>query len=1156
MRGALTVRLPPLASGAEIVCADGMSPLATPRQAVLSALLVLSPFAASAAETAASNPALAKLLQIATRVPEPEVNEASDEAEQAIARMKIAKPLSISVWAAEPMLANPVAFTFDEKGRLFVAETYRYRSSVLDIRDFIAPMLEADLALRTVDERVTMIEKILGSEGTKELSIESERVRLVEDRDGDGKADFSSIYAEGFDSPLDGIASGVLARDGKVWFANIPSVWILEGTTPDGKAVSRREMSRGYGVHFNYTGHDLHGLIFGPDGKLYFSIGDRGTHVVTQEGNTIALPDEGAVFRSDPDGANLEVVATGLRNPQELAFDEHGNLWTGDNDSDQGDMERLVHVVEGGDSGWRIGYQFAPLGRAGPWNLEKLWNPRFDGQAAYLLPPIANIEDGPSGIDYYPGTGLGGAYKGHLFITHFKGSPARSGVQTYTVTQQGATFKIGTSEPFIEAALPTDLTFGADGKLYFSDWHNGWPKSRRGRIYAVTHPADATDPLVQETKRLLGEGFKSRPEAELTKLLAHADQRVRTETQFEFARRAAPAPLAAVATNASSTQLARLHAVWGLGQIARKDRSALAALPALLRDNDPEVRAQTAKVLGDAREASTLTALIAALKDDAPRVRFFAAQSLGKLRAPEATGPLLELLRTNRDEDLYLRHAAVMGLVGSNNAAALATAAADRDRSVRLGVLLAYRRLKNAEVARFLTDADPLLVAEAARAINDAPIPAAFPALAARLEQSTGDELLALRAINAHFRLGADVNAHALAAFAANKTAPASQRAEAVNQLAAWPSPPDRDRIVGVYRPLTPRDGAVATGALLPLLPELLTASPEDVQLAALAAVEKLKVTGAANTLFALVGATNQPAAVRRTALGLLDTFKDARLAEAVKIASASDEPVLRLAALPIAARFSPTDALPVIEALLIRGTAPEQEAALTALTPMTDPKAAELLASALDRLERGQIAGPVQLELLAAAADRPEAVIKERLARREAALAKSTDPLAAFRVALEGGNRNRGERLFREHPVLACIRCHKVAGEGGEAGPDLTVIGRERTREHLLESIVLPSAQIAPGFELVMLKLKDGKDVAGNLSAETADTLTLAMGDGTTQTIAKSSIAQREKTPSSMPAIYGEVVTKAELRDLVAYVAGLRVAPSASAPRATASGH
>ena len=139
---------------------------------------------------------------------------------------------------------------------------------------------------------------------------------------------------------------------------------------------------------------------------------------------------------------------------------------------------------------------------------------------------------------------------------------------------------------------------------------------------------------------------------------------------------------------------------------------------------------------------------------------------------------------------------------------------------------------------------------------------------------------------------------------------------------------------------------------------------------------------------------------------------------------------------------------------------------------------------------------------------------------------------------------------------MLACIRCHKVGNEGGEAGPDLTVIGRDRSREHLLESILIPNAQISPGFELVMLTLKDGTDVAGNLSEETAETLTLAMIDGTRQTIAKATIATRETPPSSMPAIYGDAVTKTELRDLVAYMAGLRSFPSTAAPRATASGH
>ena len=185
------------------------------------------------------------------------------------------------------------------------------------------------------------------------------------------------------------------------------------------------------------------------------------------------------MFRSNPDGTELELVHRGLRNPQELVFDEHGNLFTGDNDSDQGDMERLVYLVEGGDSGWRVGYQHAPLGKGGPWMREGLWKPRFAGRPAYLLPPVCNIEDGPSGLTYYPGTGLTPEYAGHFFITHFKGSIARSGIQTYTLKQNGATLRAH-QQPAVHgrrAAHRRDVRPGRRAVL--SDWVDGWPKSKR-----------------------------------------------------------------------------------------------------------------------------------------------------------------------------------------------------------------------------------------------------------------------------------------------------------------------------------------------------------------------------------------------------------------------------------------------------------------------------------------------------------------------------------------------------------------------------------------------------------------------------------------------------------------------------------------------------
>ncbi|HWL15791.1 MAG TPA: PQQ-dependent sugar dehydrogenase, partial [Opitutus sp.] len=401
-----------------------------PRVAALAAgLLVLFSAGVRAVEVEADASASVPrgLKDPGTRLAEAEIAPASNEAEQALKRMQLPAGLQASLWAAEPMLANPVAFNIDEQGRIFVAETYRYGSSVLDIRNYLW-MLEEDLACRTIEDRTKLIAAKFGPEGTKELSLESERLRLLEDRDGDGKADFSTVYAEGFNTPLDGVAAGVLIRRGEVWFTNIPSLWKLTGRE---KAEQRVELSRGYGVRFNYTGHDLHGPIWGPDGKIYFSIGDRGAHVPTKEGVVVDVPDMGAVFRCNPDGTELELFAYGLRNPQSLLFTENGDLFTGDNDSDQGDQERLVQLVENGDSGWRVGYQFAPLGNAGPWNTEKMWHPRHAGQAAYLLPPIANIEDGPSGIAYYPGTGLNDSYRGSIFITHFKGSIARSGIFDY-----------------------------------------------------------------------------------------------------------------------------------------------------------------------------------------------------------------------------------------------------------------------------------------------------------------------------------------------------------------------------------------------------------------------------------------------------------------------------------------------------------------------------------------------------------------------------------------------------------------------------------------------------------------------------------------------------------------------------------------------------
>ncbi|WP_414661084.1 DUF7133 domain-containing protein [Horticoccus sp. 23ND18S-11] len=1122
------------------------------RVALLAAAVFTAPFlrAAEADDDDGKPVTTGKIRDAGTRLAKPDVAEASNEGEQALKRMKLPEGLTAKLWAAEPMLANPVAFNFDEKGRIFVAETYRYRSSVLDIRDYMW-MLEDELACRTVEDRAALIKRAFGPAGEKELSIEGEVVRLVEDTNGDGVADKSSIYADGFNSPLDGIGSGVLARRGKVYFTNIPSVWAFTGTA---KAETRTEISRGYGVRFNFTGHDLHGLVMGPDGKLYFSNGDRGATVKTKEGGVISVPDEGAVFRCNPDGTQMELFASGLRNPQSLVFNEFGDLLTGDNDCDNGDEERLVHVVQGGDSGWRVGYQFAPLGKAGPWNLERLWHPRHDGQAAYIVPPICNIEDGPSGIEYYPGTGLNPSYAGHIFITHFKGSVSSSGVYTYTLKPKGASYAIDQAKPFLTSALPTDIKFGPDGRLYTSDWSNGWPKSKKGRIYAISDAKEEKSPAALETKSLIGGDWTKRANDELARLLGHADWRVRLEAQFTFAERgAASIPvLSAVATSATAPALARRHAIWGLGQLAATSPAALAAVRPLLRDGDAEVRAQALKVIGDHNIAGAdVPAFVAALKDENNRVKFFAAQGLAKTSLPAGdpsltsiATALLEALRANNNEDATLRHALVMGLVGSKATATLTAAITDPAPAVRLGVLLAFRRLKDPVVAKFLNDADAYLVREAAIAINDAPIIDAMPALAALIDKAITDEPVAFRAINAHFRFGQAENAAALARYAARTDAPARARAEAIAQLAQWPKPLQRDRLVGTFRPLDTktRDRAVPVKALEGVAAALLApGTPSLVQSATLAALRELEVAGASDTLLAMVRDEQQTGATRAAALATLDKTKDTHLAEAVKLAGASSDSTLRLAALPIASRLSPDAAAPVVANLVNNGTIDEKKTAFRTLGFSRHATADTLLAAQLRDLAAGKVPPAVQLELVNAASRRNSPEIKALLTARTEAIAKNPDPLAPFQVSLVGGDATRGRRVFETQPVLACIRCHRAGGDGGDAGPNLAEIGAKASREYLLEAIVKPNAKIATGYDTIVVTLKNGSSAAGIVASETATLLTLRNTDNQLVEVKTSDIAKREGAPSGMPEIYGTILTPTELRDVVEFLVSLK---------------
>ncbi|MCY2957821.1 MAG: HEAT repeat domain-containing protein [Planctomycetota bacterium] len=1061
----------------------------------------------------------------------------SDEAQQQIAAFQLAPGLACSLVAAEPDLCNVVAFAIDDHGRFFVAETFRINDGVFDTRDHMT-WKDDDLACLTVADRLAKYQKHIAQDIPK-YSAFTERVRLLTDTNGDGVVDQSGVFAEGFAELECGIASGVLPVGNDLFFTNIPKLWRLRDTNGDGIADERSVLSDGYGVHTSLIGHDLHGLILGPDRRLYFSIGDRGFALTTQEGVRLAYPHEGAVLRCELSGSGLEVVHHGLRNPQELAFDDYGRLFTGDNNSDGGDRARFVHIVEGGDSGWRIGYQW--LDDRGAWNREQLWWPQHPGQPGAYIPPIINVSDGPSGLAFDPGTGSPERYRGCFFLCDFRGGAGYSGVHALQFVAKGAGFELLRREKPIWGVLATDVDFGPDGAMYVLDWVTGWNKSGKGRIYRVEREGLRNDFLARANAQLIHADFASKNDAQLLVLLAHPDRRIRQKAQFALCDRNAASVLLAATKNLDQ-RLARLHGIWGLGILGRKDSKATDELIALLGDDDAEVRGNAAKVLGDCRRSTARPALLPLLSDPNSRVRFEAAIALGRLGANDSEGTvqaLLAMLRDNDDRDPYLRHAAVTGLALIGDRARVINAVNDESVAVRHGALLTLRRLGAVECALLLNDASPALRAEAARAIYDGPVEAALPALAALTNHSTAsDPAFGWRALNAARLLGTQEHAAQIAAYAAEQNNPLSMRNEAVRILAEWQAPHGQDRVLGNWRPCKHDDAAKTIAMLQQPLIALLA---DDATAASAAeACGRLRCQSASGALSQLVTARNRTTEARVAALQALDTLDSAELDRVVASIGAEDPVALRKTAVSIFSRRDPRQAVPVLASLCEQAELGERQAAFQALGNLKNAAADGVLALWLTRFSAGKVDPSVQLDVLEAAQHR---TTKSLLLQLDAITipAKAAGLIAEHAVCLEGGDAEAGRRIFFDNEATRCTRCHTANGSGGNAGPVLDGIGTRQTRGYLLESLINPSAKIAQGFATTVLRLHNGDTMVGVLTKDQDGGVLLVDMQGNLQTIGNDRIRERSASAASaMPSMTGSL-TKLQIRDVIAYLASLQ---------------
>jgi putative heme-binding domain-containing protein len=902
-----------------------------------------------------------------------------------------------------------------------------------------------------------------------------------------------------------------------LYVASHPSIWKLED--PEGQGVATRRTELVTGFRFNGNGCDIHGPFLGPDGRLYWTDGRHGYKVKTREGTTL----EGLasrIWRCRTDGSAVErLCGGGFDNPVELAWTPDGELI---GTMDQGPGDALLHFVEGG-----VYPMEHPCLHEFPRTGPLLGSVR---QYSPVLPAAL------CGLTSYRSAVFGKEYTDTLFSTHYMVHK----VVRHTLVRDGSTFRaedadfLTTSDHGVRF---TDVLEDADGSLLVIDMGNwftyGFPGNplprpeALGAIYRVRRAGvRVADPSGTALR------LATRTPGELAALLDDERPAVRDQVVGRLARLGAAAVPALEAVLRLPTRLvrARQNAVWALCRIQAP--AARASLRLALADKAAGVRSAAVHALGLERDAEAVTGLCALVRGDEAPIRRKAAEALGRIGRPEAVPALLDGLR--RGGDRFLEHSLIYALIQINDRTATLPALRAAVPRVRRAGLIALDQMRDGHLDK--DEVSPLLEADDADLQQAAlEVVGKRPAWSDLARSVLRKWLVQPRLSPTRERIltgflqtsggEAAVQAVVTEALAHARTAPAvrSFLLSTVGSTRIDPLPPGW--VEGVRRALEDTDIGVQRAALAVVktryskecdaqLARLarrsgLPADPRIAALECLAARRKQLDPEAFTLLTGQLAESADPlsrlAAARALAGGPLADDQLLELARSLKSCSTL---VLRLL-LPVFSRARN----PAVGKALIQG--------------LKEAPGAEALTLA---------------ELDAVLAGYPETVrhqargLREKLAERQkgqaAYLARLTRELADRK-----GDADAGQEVFLSAKA-ACYGCHRAVGRGGNVGPDLSRIGRIRTRAELLESIIFPSLTIAPEYRSHQVTTRDGRVVTGLVLRETGDALYLRTTDLREVRIARTNVEDLSPSAVSLvPDGLEKLLSKQELCDLLEFL-------------------
>jgi len=992
--------------------------------------------------------------------------------DKALASMKAGDGLQVELFAHEPMVLNPTSIDVDHLGRVWVAEAVNYRR-----KNFNRPILREA----------------------------GDRIQVLIDEKGEGKATKAVTFYQGKD--LYGPLSVCVIPTGKglrVLVAQSPD--ILEFTCRDATNPVADGPPKKFLTGFGGFDHDhgVHGLHLGPDGKLYFTVGDQGLKgLQSSDGKgrkwTSNRTDcqAGTVWRCDLDGKNVELIAHNFRNNYEACVDSFGEIWLSDNDDDGNQQTRICFVMPGGN------YGYFPRGAG-----QSHWH---EEQPGIVHKTLRTGFGSPCGIQFYEGNLLPKQY--HNTLMHADAGPRE--VRAFTRKPKGAGYELDKALMLTSTDnwfRPSDVCTAPDGSVFVCDWYDpgvgghGMGDWTRGRIYRLT-PKDHKGYKVPDVKLDTDDG--------ITQALASPNNCVRfaANEKLNGMNGKEALPIVAAAISGSDTLQARCFRQTFLimrrsdrGIITPEIQQSLGAWQAkLFKSRDfMAMLVRCSWEYGLNQEPPTVKEASKEYMIPSTRELLLALRDASATRAK----PIVEdMMKLYDGSDIFYR--AALNIACGTDPVRRDAILADFEKHFpewndKVADLVWELRPKSMlpKMEKLLADAK-LTGAQKARIVD---------ILAASDDASAGKSMLSL--------LKGD--------------APAEVKAKALDNLK-------------LFLP-TKWNALVKSGEVDGLITDLLAA--ETTRAAALDLIGGIGHAKSVAAVAKIATDDKQPRDAQFAAYATLGKLNSPASVAALK--KALDTAPTKLHTNRIVAAFS---------GLLGRGQSQVSKDALDVLSGIVLAKGADadIRRTAYQGLA-GSRSGTQWLLAIKERGGLPEELTAPvgRLLRNSPFQGERNKAMVLFpapgkldpkklppiaELVKRVGNPINGKLLMAKSLTgeSQCMKCHMVRGMGGSIGPDISMIGKKGSKENLYDSLLTPSKAIADQYATWKLDSDDGQSITGLLVGETETTLTVRDANGKDYQFPVKGTDRKKQLTSLMPDNLIATFTEDDLVDVVEYLMTLK---------------